>query len=268
MRVVMPYAGAPCVAAQTALLAQAPDAEMIDVGGDACAYWRLLSRVWRECAASLDDLLVVEHDVEIAAGTLEALDACAEDWCSCPAHGWGGFDPAVDRGTFWTAALLQCNRWRHSFIVAHLDIFDSVPMHGRDWHQLDCYCVGQLLAPAHVHVELLTTHPSHSAAEQHERRLASARWKAQHADTPLLRAVATVYLEQTRASDELLTRAKAARRAHGDDAALDVITAERPELRYVPLRHLCASEAHRGVRVTDAPPETADGRSRARLTTT
>lgn len=58
----------------------APDAELVDVAGDDGDYWRAIMSRW----TGEDDLLIVEHDIEIHAGVLPQLEACREPWCVFP----------------------------------------------------------------------------------------------------------------------------------------------------------------------------------------
>lgn len=55
----------------------APQADMIDVSGDDFAYWREISARW----TGGQDLITIEHDIQIAPGTVPSLEACDQDWC-------------------------------------------------------------------------------------------------------------------------------------------------------------------------------------------
>ena len=138
MRCVMPYTPSGIAArAGDALLAQAPDAELVDVSGSPTAYHVLLERLW----ADQQDFMLVEHDNVIAPGTVAALEACPWEWCACPhtplserwAHvcnPWGGIDKVPERQLVrlrcrGVAAEPQHARERHRLAVA-------LPLGGRE----------------------------------------------------------------------------------------------------------------------------------------
>jgi hypothetical protein len=50
---------------------------MVDVTGDDFAYWRAIRERW----TGEQDLVVIEHDIEIGPGTVASLEGCGEDWC-------------------------------------------------------------------------------------------------------------------------------------------------------------------------------------------
>lgn len=147
MRVVMPTAVGADERAWAALVAQAPHAERVDVSGDPLAYWRLLCELW----AAGEDLILVEHDVILGPGTLLALDACPESWCSCPAAD-------SEWTTGFAAAWLQCNRWRADFIAAHPKLLADVPEPGRMWAWLDTQAFEDVQPGPHIHLDHRTTH--------------------------------------------------------------------------------------------------------------
>jgi hypothetical protein len=224
VRVVCPYVPGKLAAdAAEALREQAPDCEFVDVSSSPVAYWELLRDLW---ADTTDDLLIVEHDVTIAAGTVAALEACPEPWCSCPAPGWR-LAPKLDGGTHWTASYLQCNRWRASFIAEHADALE-LPMMERGWWQLDTYVLGRLPARCHLHLGHQPHHTPRTLSSIRELQRESIAWKAEHPATPLLAAVYRLGERDDRDAHLRLALGKLARQALGDDAALAVLEADDP----------------------------------------
>lgn len=70
--------------ARAALDEWAPGWEGRDVSADDEAYWRLLADLWAEG----ESFVLVEHDVVIVEGIVDALAACPFDWC-CAAYPYG-----------------------------------------------------------------------------------------------------------------------------------------------------------------------------------
>ncbi len=91
---------------ERALRVQAEAPEFADVSGDVTDYCATWARLWR----AQEDFVMVEHDIVIAPGTIDAFAACPEPWC-CVSTGALG-------------AAFQCNRFRRELIVAHPDLFD------------------------------------------------------------------------------------------------------------------------------------------------
>lgn len=95
---------------------------------DMSAYWRLLAACWRQPG----ELLIVEHDIGVAAGTLASFDACPEPWCA--------FGYAIDGSV---AACLGCVRFSASLKAAEPDLLEEVGEVGndglpaKDWRRLD-----------------------------------------------------------------------------------------------------------------------------------
>ncbi len=132
-----------------ALVAQAPHAEFVDVSGDPHDYWRLFARLWCEGG----DFLLVEHDIVIADGTVAALEACPEPWCTCPIA-------VTYRHTGSHEAYLQCNRWRREVMLALPSMPAVLLDHDRHWSRLDRFLLLRL-RPAftpHAHLDHLTFH--------------------------------------------------------------------------------------------------------------
>ena len=63
-----------------ALSRYAPQAEFAGVSGDQFAYWHQIRARWD----GADDLVVVEHDVEIHAGVIDGFAGCDQPWCVFP----------------------------------------------------------------------------------------------------------------------------------------------------------------------------------------
>jgi hypothetical protein len=148
MRVVCAYAHLQAPT-RAALEAQSDATEFADVSSSEVAYFELLRDVWR----TGEDALAVEHDIEIAPGTVAALEACPREWCSCPINGM--------TAAGWGAAALQCNRWRGELMRAHPSLLDDVPEQRRAWWYLDSAMLPALHkrgARVHVHYDLPTTH--------------------------------------------------------------------------------------------------------------
>jgi hypothetical protein len=87
-------------ATRRALSEHAPGAELADVTGDRFAYWREIAARWN----GTDDLVTVEHDIEIHAGVLPGFEACPGLWCVYPYE-------IHQRGT-WLDFGLGCTRFR------------------------------------------------------------------------------------------------------------------------------------------------------------
>jgi hypothetical protein len=78
VRVLCAYA--PSLATTLSLERYAPSAEYVDVGGDEYAYSRVLGERWD----GAEDLVVVEHDIELHAAVIPVFDVCSEPWCAFP----------------------------------------------------------------------------------------------------------------------------------------------------------------------------------------
>lgn len=69
-------------AAEKALKLYAPDAEMVDVTGGDFGYWNTLASHWDD----EDDLIVIEHDIEITEKVIPGFLDCPQAWCTHPYH--------------------------------------------------------------------------------------------------------------------------------------------------------------------------------------
>lgn len=67
-------------AAAAALSRHAPGADLADVSGSPYAYGQEVARRW----LGREDLVNVEHDIEISGNVLPEFSACADDWCVFP----------------------------------------------------------------------------------------------------------------------------------------------------------------------------------------
>ena len=63
--------------AMDSIRAHAPQADLIDVTGDDLAYWREIRARWD----GTDDLVIVEHDIQIGPDTIGSLVSCDKPWC-------------------------------------------------------------------------------------------------------------------------------------------------------------------------------------------
>jgi len=86
-------------ATREALERYAPDAEFVDTSGDDYAYWRALMGRW----TGEDDLLIVEHDIEIHETVIPQMEACPEPWCTFPYRLW--------RPDAWCYNALGCTKF-------------------------------------------------------------------------------------------------------------------------------------------------------------
>lgn len=116
----------------------APGHERVRIDpADSEAYWRLLAEQWR----APGDLIVIEQDVGIRAGVVEALFACREPWC--------GFPYAIGKQML---VCLGCTRFTAQLKAAEPDLLDAVGEDGtgglpaRVWQRLDVRILDHLRA--------------------------------------------------------------------------------------------------------------------------
>jgi len=135
---------------------------------DRTAFYEHLAQIWRDG----EDALVVEQSVVISCGTVDALEACEEPWCSCNGHAW----PCREDTPLWAHAFLQCNRWRGAFMRKYSHAFHEVDPVNRHWATLDRMVLPKLRAVPHVHADRRTTHDSRKLCDRQRRacRLALA----------------------------------------------------------------------------------------------
>jgi hypothetical protein len=120
------------------LRAQAPHAEFIDVSGSPDTYYEAFRALW---LAADDDLLLVEHDIVLAPGTVAALETCPEAWCSCHI--------GSEERTTGLEAYFQCNRWRAWMMAVTPHVVDLLPVQ-RHWGTLDAYLLARMRGRRHV----------------------------------------------------------------------------------------------------------------------
>ena len=133
MRIVAPYTAFHPLAEQ-ALTRHAPTAERVPLGDRPDAYYRFLRELW-EAGESFH---VVEHDIEIHAGVVDA--ECAEPWCVWPYRG-----PGRDAEGAMLTRSLGCTRFHRDLLTAHPDLLAGFPVgHGvnfetspRNWRRVD-----------------------------------------------------------------------------------------------------------------------------------
>lgn len=83
------------------IAAHAPDAEFVDTSGSDTAYWEAIAARWM----GEDDLMLIEHDVEIHAQVIPQFDSCPELWCHFPYPYRGGLTTMATGCTRYRAAL-------------------------------------------------------------------------------------------------------------------------------------------------------------------
>ncbi len=152
MRVVVPYTRVH-PATRAALDRCAPHAEYVDVSASDFAYHALLTRLWAE----REDLILIEHDIEVDEAIIDAFETCPRLWC-CVAEA---------PGASWAA--LTCNRFRRELMVQNSalpgmgagwpDNWNGAAQH---WCGLDGFMRRNLQQIAgstvHLHRDLLTRH--------------------------------------------------------------------------------------------------------------
>jgi hypothetical protein len=219
IRVVCPFAGPgrPHPATRAALDAYAPHWEAIDVSGDGDAYWRLLRDLW----SAAEDVVLVEHDIEITAGVVPAFEACPQPWCVHPYR-----IPTPPHLRFRTASpvidltapqVLGCVRWRRELITAHPDAVASLPPERRYWSCLDGFLTLSLhdrgVGSPHVHHPGLWHH--HPEAFHHHPQADPVRYQGPYADGAgeLRAAVAMARVRQVETRVEIEEIADSRRRS-------------------------------------------------------
>jgi hypothetical protein len=111
--------------------------EPVDVSGSDRAYYDALYRTWAECAAKGDDLVVVEHDIEIRPTTLSGFARCDDAWCCAPY-------PYRVSPSGWYGGL-GCCRFSAALLARHADAIEAIgerhdSLHPpRHWCRLDAW---------------------------------------------------------------------------------------------------------------------------------
>lgn len=91
-----------------ALEEYAPGTEFVETpAGDDFAYWRALAARW----TGDNDLVVIEHDIEIGPDTIASFQACPEPWCVYAYQLFGSTSYAGGLGCVKFSAALQRQRW-------------------------------------------------------------------------------------------------------------------------------------------------------------
>jgi len=114
-----------------------PDAELVWTGDGDDHYWREISKRW----GGFDDLLIIEHDMEIHDRVVPQLLECASPWCVFPYE----YGPRWPDAPLITQAL-GCTRFSSElqreftteFIAADVSAADGLPP-VPFWHNCDLY---------------------------------------------------------------------------------------------------------------------------------
>lgn len=151
-----------------AILAAGYRAEVVPLVGDE-AYHDLFCRLWKDG----ETFAIVEHDIEVAPGTLAALEACPEWWCANSY--WIYWGDCMDR---FGVPGLGCTRFAAPLIAAHPDLPDLLaatdtgsgrpPKH---WMSLDA-AVAQWLRGPFQHV----CHRHHPNVAHHHDYVYEGAW--------------------------------------------------------------------------------------------
>ena len=96
------------------LAEHAPETEYVDVSGDRKAYWREIAKRWK----GVEDLVLIEHDIEIHDSVLSQFTACKSPWCVFPYQltpddvpiTWGLGCTKFSAGVQRKVPLIQINR--------------------------------------------------------------------------------------------------------------------------------------------------------------
>ena len=146
---------------RAALERYAPQTEFVDVSGDDYAYWRQIALRW----GGGEDLLVVEHDIEIHENVIPQLEACSEPWCTFAYKLW---NPDV-----WCYNALGCTRFSASlmaditpgeitqvqakWLAPSLNVVGNVEYHPEVMpfdSRAACRCGGRGAAPCWQHIDM------------------------------------------------------------------------------------------------------------------
>ena len=112
-------------------------AEWTNVSDADESYWYLLAELWE----ARETVILVEHDVVPAAGTLDAMAACPHDWCACEYR----------CGDLYMTAL-GCTKFSGDLMERNPDVVNRIL--SRAWNGLD----GQIVATLHMHGETEHVH--------------------------------------------------------------------------------------------------------------
>lgn len=113
---------------RAAIARYAPQTEYIDTSGSDFAYWEAIRDHW----TGEEDLMLIEHDVEIHAQVIPQFEACENIWCHFPYPYRGGV----------TSMATGCTRYRKELqqMVTPEEIlaepsYRGIPGH---WEYMDC----------------------------------------------------------------------------------------------------------------------------------
>jgi hypothetical protein len=159
-----------------ALAAYAPDADIVNVGGDDTAYAREIGLRWD----GADDLAVIEQDIEITAAVIPAFGACSEPWCSFWYRG-----PSFDMGAGDLSRLnrsLGCTKF--SAALQRAVPWSAITTRPLAWDVVDVHIATALLDEdyyPHDHGEVRTFH-SYTIYWLDPDRNGGRRWTWRHTD--------------------------------------------------------------------------------------
>ena|ERR1700733_1079962 len=74
------------------LLTYAPDFDMVNVSGDDYGYWKAINSHWN----GTNDLVIIEHDIEIDVRVMPSFKICDRDWCLFSYNAWSNSDADAD----------------------------------------------------------------------------------------------------------------------------------------------------------------------------
>ena len=134
VNVVVPWTD---LAPETALAVMRHRPRYVWTGWTDESYWYLLAELWE----ARETVILVEHDVVPAAGTLDAMAACPHDWCACEYR----------CGDLYMTAL-GCTKFSGDLMERNPDVVNRIL--SRAWNGLD----GQIVATLHMHGETEHVH--------------------------------------------------------------------------------------------------------------
>jgi hypothetical protein len=122
------------------------DVAFVDVSGSDEAYWQLLADVWSKGAG----FVLIEHDIVVRPGTIDALIACERPWCSYEVPYVGRLYAGLSCAKFSAALIARYpDAWE---LIAELSDEGHPPKH---WCRQDSWLQSHVLNPGgeemHVH---------------------------------------------------------------------------------------------------------------------
>jgi hypothetical protein len=177
----MHHAGKPDERAVSALVDQAPNAEMVHVSNTPASYCETIVQIWREG----EPFILIEQAVIVGDGVIASLEACEWPWCSVA---------KADRQHIhdWRAAGLCCNKFDPRQMPKALTAIELLQVRHQHWMRLYQYLLPLIAsthglrrpdhhAVHHVHHDVVIEHerkPEHVHVERVQTVLA---WQRQHA---------------------------------------------------------------------------------------